>query len=163
MGALKQALKGLHLAEMRTIRRQGLATDLAGGVDYNLFTVTGGVKIHMMFGHVTTVIANVANLLRLRFTPTVTGAPVWLCAASATIALDAVNTLYIWPGTIAGQLIPSTNIGQVTTNLIPWVGDSILLVPGVIDMDLAGGAGTGIIDWYILYTPCHDGAEITVL
>jgi len=165
MGVLKQALGALHQYERRVIRRQGVnATDLGTGLDYNIFTVTSGVRIHAMFGHVTTVIGATANLIFLAHTPTVTGVAVPLCAVTATIATDAVDTLYVWPGTIAGQLIPSTNVGQATANLMNWVGNTILLVPGVMSVDVgAAGANTGEIDWYILYEPCFAGAEITVI
>ena len=165
MGALKQALGALHLAEMRTIHRPGVnATDLGTGLDYNIFNVEGAVQVHMMFGHVTTVIGATANLIFLNITTVIPAATVALCAASATIANDAVNTLYVWDGTIAGVLTPSTNIGDVGTELIPWVGNTILLTAGIIGVDVGAiGVNTGEIDWYILYTPCYPGAEITIL
>ena len=166
MGALKQALRALHTFEKRSIHRPGVnATDLGTGLDYNIFQVDGTVQIHMMFGRVTTVIGATANLIFINHTTLVPAATVPLCAVSLTIATDAVETLYVWPGTIAGQLIPGTlSVGYIQTELIPWVGNTILLSAGIIGVDVgAAGANTGEIDWYILYTPCHQGAGITIL
>lgn len=163
MGILKQKLHSLHAFERRIIRRQGLAGDMANGVDYNIFTVTGGVMIHFMFGHVTTVIGATANLIRLDWTPTVAGAVVPLCLASASIAADAVNTLYVWSGALANQLVPGAAIGQSPTDECPWAGEAILLPDGIINVDNPTGANTGVIDWYILYSPCSEDSVITVL
>jgi len=166
MGALKQALGALHLNEMRAIHRPGVnATDLGTGLDYNIFNVEGAVQVHMMFGQVTTVIGATANLIFLNFTSVVPAATVALCAVVAGgINADAVNTLYIWDGTIAGVMAPANNLGHCGSDLIPWVGNTILLSAGIIGVDVgAAGANTGEIDWYILYTPCFPGAEITVL
>ncbi len=163
MGELKQALSALHAFERRTVQRQGLTTDLGSGVTpLNLFRIAGAIQVNMMFGHVTTLMDATANTLRLGWTPTVAGAPVWLCAASAAINADAVNTLYIWAGTIAGQLVPGTNIGIAGTELIPWVGNTILLPAGVIALTIGGGAAAvpGVIDWYILFTPMTDQSDV---
>uniref|UniRef100_A0A6M3X4X9 Uncharacterized protein n=1 Tax=viral metagenome TaxID=1070528 RepID=A0A6M3X4X9_9ZZZZ len=166
MGALNQALKALHMNEMRYIHRQGVnATDLGTGLDYNIFNVEGDVQVHMMFGQVTTVIGGTANLIFLNFTSLVPAATVALCAVTAgAINADAVNTLYVWDGTIAGALTPANNIGHSGSDLIPWAGNTILLSPGIIGVDVgAAGANTGEIDWYILFTPCFPGADITIL
>ena len=166
MGKLNQALKDLHVFEKRTIHRQGVnATDLGTGLDYNIFNVEGDVLVHMMFGHVTTLMGAVASTLQIMITTITPAATVALCAASASIAADAVNTLYVWAGTIAGQLVPGNNIGHAGTDLAPWAGNPILLTPGIISIDVAavGANAEGEIDWYILYTPCFRGANITIL
>ncbi len=166
MGALKQALGALHQNEMRCIHRPGVnATDLGTGVDYNIFNVEGAVEIRMMFGQVTTLIGATANVIFINHTTVIPAATVPLCAVvGAAINADAVNTLYVWAGTIAGALTVAPNIGHSGSDLQAWAGNTILLSPGIIGIDVAvAGANTGEIDWYILYTPCFPGAEITIL
>jgi len=165
MGALKQALTALHTFERRTVRRQGLVADL-GAAAVNLFRVAGAVQIHLMFGHVTTACDATANTLRHRWTPTVGVGPVWLNAASASIATDAINTIYVWSGAIAGQLVPGgLSVGYIQTELIPWAGNTLVLMAGVIDMVIGGGAAAvpGVIDWYILFTPMTGQSDIIVM
>ena len=166
MGALKQALTALHTFERRTVRRQGLAADLGSGVTpLNLFRISGTVQVGLMFGHVTLGMDATANTLRHVFTPTVAGAALFLNAASATIATDAINTLYVWTGATAGQLVPSTNIGIVGTELIPWVGNTLILTAGVITLVIGAGAAAvpGVIDWYILFTPMTGQSDIIAI
>ena len=103
-------------------------------------------------------------MIFINHTTLIPAATVPLGALSASIAADAVGTFYVWDGTIAGVLTPSVSIGHIGSDLIPWAGNTILLTDGIIGVDVgAAGANTGEIAWYILYTPCFSGAEITVL
>lgn len=152
----------LHQARtFKTVRRAGRAADLAGGVNFNIFNVGGVVLLEYMFGHVTTVIGAGAAVPRITFTPT-GGAAVNLCAAAASIATDAVNTLYVWDGTALGILAPAANLGVVDAGEATWAAGPVILVAGVIRITNAV-ASTGIIDWYISYLPLADTTIIIAL
>jgi len=145
-----------------TIRRPGLAADLAGGADYDIFTVTGVVLVTELFGHVTTVIGAGAAVPFIEITTVVPAATVPLCALVVDISTDAVDTMYSWDGALAGVLTatPVGAKGMPATNT--WDGGMIVLTAGVINVDNAV-ASTGIIDWYITYLAMSTGAAITIL
>ena len=145
----------------KTVRRAGLAADLAGGVNFNIFNVSGVSMVQYMFGHVTTLIGAGDAVPQITFTPT-GGAAINLCAPALTIAADPVNTLYVWDGTLGTALAPAAGIGTVDAGESTWVAGFILLVAGTIRITNAVGS-TGIIDWYISYLPLVDTTIITAL
>lgn len=146
----------------KTVRRVGLPSDLAGGVDFNIFNVSAPILVQYIFGHVTTAIGAGAAVPRIQFTPT-GGAQVPLCAAAAAINGDAVNTIYTWSGLIAGALTPSAQIGAADlAATAQWSGGMLILVGGIIAVTNAV-ASTGIIDWYISYLPLEDTTIVTAL
>lgn len=146
---------------VRTVRRVGLAADL-DGTDADLFTIANGiVLVTCMFGHVTTIIGAGLAVPRIQFTPA-GGAQTPLNAAAASIATDVVDTIYVWDGIAASQMIPSGTIGAggiAATG--DWLGGFVGLVPGVIALTNAVSALSGVIDWYISYIPLTDTAVIT--
>ncbi len=145
----------------RVVRREGAYADISfAAAIVDLFDVSGLCAVYYMFGLVTTVIGAGACLPRLQFTPTVGAARVPLCLAAATIALDAAGTVYTWDGLLAGQLGPGAALGA-SDALATWAGSFITLTAGVVDLDVAVDAVSGVIDWYIMYLPIAAGAIIT--
>lgn len=158
-----QLTKSSFLQELKVVRRAGIAaTDLPGGANFNIFNVAGPILMRMLFGVVTTVIGAGAAVPRLQFTPT-GGAMTPLCAAAASIATDAVGTVYTYPlGTTAAVLAPTAALGYADTAESGWTGDLSILVAGIIAVTNAV-ASTGVIDWYIAYIPCTEASVVTVL
>ena len=144
-----------------TVRRAGLAADLAGGANFNVFTVAGPVQVQSIIGVVTTIIGAGAAVPRISFTPT-GGAAVHLCAAPVSIALDAVGTIYVWDGTSVGALAPASQIGTADAGETSWVAGNITLVAGIIRITNAV-VSSGIIDWYVSYLPLTPTALVTAL
>ncbi len=144
----------------RTVRRPGLFTDIDGtGAD--LFTITGGpVQIIAIVGHVTTLIGAGACVPDLSFTPTGGGALTALAAAAASIANDAVNSMYTWSGLLAGQITVGPGIGHLACDADIGFINPITLCAGVISLVNAVSALSGVIDWYACYLPMADGTLI---
>ncbi len=153
----------MYLQQMRVVRRAGVAaTDLPGGANFNIFNLPAPILVRMIFGVVTTVIGAGLAVPRLQFTPT-GGAMTPLCAAAASIAADAVGTVYTYPlGTTAAVLAPTAALGYADTAETGWTGDLSVLVAGIITVTNAV-ASTGVIDWYIAYIPCTPEAVVTPL
>lgn len=148
----------------KCVRRPGIAaTDLPAGANFNIFNIANAaILVKMIFGVVTTVIGAGAAVPQIQFTPT-GGAQTPLCAAAASIATDAVGTVYTWPlGTVAAQLQPTAALGLAATNETGWAGNVLVLVPGIIAVTNAV-ASTGVIDWYIVYQPAAPNAFVTIL
>lgn len=149
----------------KCVRKVGLAADLTtvpGGA--NIFNIANApVLVKNLFGVVTTIIGAGNAVPRLQHTPTGL-AQVPLCAAAATIATDAVGTVYNI--TLVGGIVtlaPSAGLGVVLTDETYWGGAYIILLPGIIAMTNAVSAVTGVIDWYIVYQPCAPAALVTPL
>jgi len=153
----------MYLQQLRVVRRAGIAlTDLPGGAAFNIFNLAGVVLVKQIWGIVTTVIGAGAAVPRIQFTPTGL-AQVPLCAAAASIATDAVGTVYTYPlGTIAAILAPSPAIGMADTAATGWTGDYTILLAGIIAITNAV-ASTGVIDWFIAYIPATPGSIVTPL
>ncbi len=145
----------------RAVRRAGLFTDIDGtGAD--LFTITGGpVSVIAIVGLVTTIIGAGLAVPNLSFTPTGGGAITELSDAAASIAADAVNTMYTYSGLLAGQLIPGPGIGHLACDADIGFINPITLCAGVISLVNAVNAVSGVIDWFICYLPFADGTVIT--
>jgi len=165
--AFNDKVDQMFLQQLRVVRRAGIAaTDLPGGAAFNIFNIAGGlascILVRQIWGVVTTVIGAGAAVPRIQFTPTGL-AQVPLCAAAASIATDAVGTVYTYPlGTIAAVLAPSPAIGMADTAATGWTGDYTVLTGGIIAITNAV-ASTGVIDWYIAYIPCTQAAVVTPL
>ena len=145
----------------RAVRRQGLYTDIDGGAATPLFTITGGpVQLIAIVGHVTTVIGAGAAVPNLSFTPTGGGGITELSDAAASIANDAVNTMYQYSGLLAGLLTPGVGIGHLSCDAELGFIDPITLCAGVISLVNGVDAVSGVIDWYIMYLPMADGTVI---
>ena len=154
--------KDIFLRQSLIVRRAGVAADLVGGAAFNIFNVAGPVLVHLFWGEVTTIIGAGLAVPRVQFTPTA-GAQVPLCAAALSIAADVVGTIYTAPlGTIAAVLAPSPAIGHADTAATGYSGSPLVLVAGIIAITNAV-ASTGIVDWFIVYTPATDNSVVTAL
>jgi hypothetical protein len=97
----------------------------------------------------------------LAFTPTGGGALTYLCAAAAAINAIAVNVLFTWTGLLAGLLTPGVGVGHLDlTGAEAGFTAPLTFVPGVIALTNATDAVTGVIDWFITYTPVAPGGVI---
>ena len=128
----------------------------AAGVD-DLFTITGKVKISLIEGEVTTVVATTTTM-KLR----VKTDNVDLCAAT-TITADADGTHYLFTGvaseTLNGGITPVLRVGYgANGNITPVViGDA----SGTATLEhVLDGAGTGAVLWTLYYMPLEAGASV---
>lgn len=88
-------IKATYNYVAKTTKRPGLAADLAGGANFNIFNIANGPVLVMdLFGVVTTVIGAGLAVPRLQFTPA-GGAQTPLGLAAASIATDAPGTVYV--------------------------------------------------------------------
>ena len=142
-----------------TLRRPGLAGDLAG--DYDIFTVTGVILVYDIFGIITTVVANAAVPF-LEFRSVVPAAVVPISAAHASLDTIVAGGTVSWAGTAAGALTSGAVGAADRAAALTWGGNFLVLTAGIIEVDNAV-AGTGILDWYITYLPLVAGTTVTVL
>ena len=140
----------------RRVRRYGqaLALDL-GTAAFNIFEINAGdIMLTSLYGIVTTAITSGgAPVPGLEFTPD-SNTPAGLtpmCLAAATIATDAIDTIYCWVGTVGGQLAPATGVG---IGIASFGTNVQILAPGIISVTNAGDMCTaGVIDWVLHYVP----------
>lgn len=161
--SLSGVVKATFNSETKIARRQGLAADLAGGVNFNIFNVAGMVIVHQFWGHVTTVIGAGVAVPQIVHTPTLSGAAVPLCAAHAGINTSAVDTIFVnVAGALGTALTSGPAIGAVDTAGTAWSGNVLILAPGIVSV-VNAVASTGIIDWYFMYTPTSPNSGMTPL
>lgn len=150
----------------RRVYRQGLAADLgAAFAALPLFLVSGGdVMLTGLYGKVTTLIGAGPTTLILNHTPTPVppGVANAMCAVSADIAADPVNTLYFWLGPLAAQLGPTGAAALGVGNSTQSFGTvPVIVVPGTIGLVVSANAGGGVIDWFLYYIPLDTDSEVT--
>jgi hypothetical protein len=138
---------------------------LTGDNQTELFNVYGRVRIHSLFGEVTTVLDAQATVVYYNFTstdPVIAVQPI--SAVSGSLSALAVGERIFWVG------------GAVATNVVltatPGISD-INPAPQVVGTD--GGTGTigiltatasmtsGNVKFSIFYTPMSDGAYVTAV
>jgi len=143
----------------RRLRRAGLAADLTALATVNIFQVADGdIVLNGIHGKVTTVIgAGAGTTIQLNHTPTAGAAQV-LCLASAAITGGAVNTIY----TITGAVGVAMTVGMIGVGVYQ-ITNRLVLVPGIIGLVVAVLVNTGVIDWYLNYTPLTPAASVTAL
>ncbi len=174
---MKSTIDTVYLASEQGVRRAARAAGVGGdwspAADFNIFTITGPVKVLGMFGHVTAVFAG-ANAIPLpSFTPT--GGVANALSVVAVAAAFALNSLLVWDGSrtaASGVLRVGVGLGHNQSN--DSIGTAALaegwvsplgFVAGVISIVNAGGAAdaTGQVDWYIMYRPIILGATIVAI
>ena len=130
-----------------------------------LFNVYGRVRIHTLFGEVTTIISNTATTCLYNFTstsPVIAVQP--LCAASGSCAQLAVGERIMWVGgAVATAAVLTATPGISDINPAPQVvgtnGGT-----GTIGILTAGANATsGVVKFSIFYTPMSDGAYVTAI
>jgi len=161
--ALGQFVRATFTQQLRVSRRIGVAADLNGVGNKLLWTIANSpILVFGLFGHVTTLIGAGLCVPRLAFTPTGGGAQTFLCAAAASIAADAVNTLYTWTGLLAGLLTPGVGIGHLDlTGAEAGFTSPLTFTPGLIQLTGAVDALAGVVDWYLAYVVCGLNATVT--
>lgn len=140
----------------RRVRRYGRAiADDLGLAAFDLFEINAGdVMLTNLYGIVTTLIAGAATP-QLQFTPdSNAGGITPMCAIITPTGnwdTDAVDTIYCWDGTVAGNLDPATGVG---IGIASFGTNFQILAPGVISLTNAGDVCTaGVVDWVLHYVP----------
>jgi len=169
MGQTKAIYLGQTPGANRYVTRTGLAADVATQTTTNLFTVTGDNLLIAIYGKVIAAKDAGAQLLRLGHVPTIGAVEAFLCAASATTATDAIDTIYTITGVVTDAMIvapAAVGVGLVSVNAAGLVGVPVgmLLVPGILRMTTSVANDiTGLIDWTVLYQPLSGTSVMTVL
>lgn len=141
---------------------------LTGPTQNEIFNVYGRIRIHTLFGEITTVLSNHACVLYYTFTsttPVIAVGP--LCAASASIAQLAVGErILLVGGAVATAAVITATPGISDINPAPQIVGSVTAAGangvGTIGINTATASITsGGIRFSIWYTPMSDGAYVT--
>jgi hypothetical protein len=127
------------------------------GVD-PIFTITGGPVRCKIVGLVTTVLGATVTNLRLQHITTAPAATVELNAGAVAVTDDAVGTFYYNVGDTS-VFTPSTGLGFLIANPVSVEETEFLLAPGVVQC-LGSAANTGVIAWYMTYTPLSPASVV---
>ena len=117
-----------------------------------IFNVTGRVMLLGIIGRVTTAIQNQANNTKLTANPSAASVASTDLCATASLANDAVGTLYGITGTFATALQKG--------GAIPMPALPIILQAGTIDLDCSA-SNTGQVAWEVFYVPLDAGSKVT--
>lgn len=128
-----------------------------------LFNVYGRIKIHNLFGEVTTIISNNAATLLFNFTssdPVIAVQPI--SAASASLAQLAVGERIWWVGgAVATAVVLTATAGISDINVTPQVVGTIGGTATIGILTAAADCSSGAATFSIFYTPMSDGAYVT--
>lgn len=137
----------------RVTKSHNIATD-----NVDLFTITGKVKINLLIGEVTTVLATTTSYaMRIKTTTEA-------IFAATTVTSDAVGTMYLFGG---DPTVALNNAGTPVTRVgfLDSAGPHSPLIVGlvggtcIIESDL-NGAGTGVVRWDLWYEPLVSGLVV---
>jgi hypothetical protein len=144
----------VHIVPKRTSRATAALPQTAQSALFNVNV--GKVKIHGIYGEVTTVIQTQANNTKLVSNPTV-GADVDLCAVN-DITADAVGTIYSITGDFSDAMVATTS-GAVETS--PTANSlAPVVAAGTIDLNCAA-SNTGSVKWVCVWEPIDVGATVS--
>lgn len=124
-----------------------------------LFTISGGPVRCKIVGLVTTVIGAVPANFRLQHITTTPAATVELNAGAVAVTDDAAGTFYYNVGA-ASTFTPSAGLGFLLADPVTLEETEFLLAPGVVQC-LGSAANTGVIAWYMTYTPLSPLSVVT--
>ena len=125
-----------------------------------LFTISGGPVRCKIVGLVTTVIGATPANLRLQHITTDPAATVDLNAGAVAVTDDAAGTFYYNVG--AGSVFtPSAGLGFLLADPVSVEETEFLLAPGVVQC-LGSADNTGVIAWYMTFTPLSPLSVVTV-
>lgn len=166
--SLKGELLTILQNKERTIFRTGTNVDFAiPPVNVNLFNIAGGpIAVTGMFGHVTVAFTGALVTPLLQYFPAVTGVGgVTAICTVAVGAAHAVDVILTWDGLLASVLAPTVGLGHGQSGPVEsFDGGYILMLPGVVRMNNAGGAdATAVVNWYMTYRPLNPATVVTVL
>lgn len=125
-------------------------TDTSPLTSQDLFSITGLVRVHEIFGVVKTGIQNQATTVQLKFDPDDGGADVNLDAGLYDANAIAVGTLIRWTGDLSDALAAEVDVVEAPSFDAPATG--VIMYAGDIKV-VYGAASTGVIDWYARYEP----------
>ena len=141
----------------RRVRRFGRAiADDLGLAAFDLFEINAGdVMLTSLYGIVTTIAIAGAATPQLQFTPDSNAGGITPMSDIITPAgdwdTDAVDTIYCWDGTVAGNMDPATGVG---IGIASFSANFQILAPGVISLTNGGDVCTaGVVDWVLHYVP----------
>jgi len=123
-----------------------------------LFTITGGPVRAKIVGLVTTVLGAVASTLRLQHITTTPAATVNLNAGAVTVTSDAAGMFYYNVGATS-VFTPSGGLGFMLLDPVTVEETEVLLAPGVVQC-LGSAANTGVISWFMSYTPLSEDTYV---
>jgi hypothetical protein len=124
-----------------------------------LFTVAGGPVRCKIVGLVTTVIGATTASFRLQHITTEPAATVELNAGAVAVTDDAAGTFYRNVGATS-VFTPSAGLGFDLVDPVTVEETEFLLAPGVVQC-LGSAANTGVIAWYMTYTPLSPNSVVT--
>ena len=125
-----------------------------------LFTISGGPVRCKIVGLVTTVIGATPANLRLQHITTDPAATVDLNAGAVAVTDDAAGTFYYNVG-VGSVFTPSAGLGFLLADPVSVEETEFLLAPGVVQC-LGSAANTGVIAWYMTFTPLSPLSVVTV-
>ena len=141
-----------------------------GSTTYNLFKVTGAIKVFNIFGHVTTVIANTASDVNLELYSTNASVDITNNVGAPSIQADVVGTVYAKESTSTDPLekgepdstpaiIENTNFRDPKNPIILIKDDS---ADTYIQMVLSVAVASGVIHWHVEWEPITDDGFLEV-
>lgn len=132
---------------------------------HELFTVYGRIKIHNLFGEVTTIFSNNAATLLYNFTstsPVIAVQPI--SAACGTTAQLAVGERIWWiGGAVATAVVLTATAGISDINVTPQVVGTVGGTGTIGILTAAASLSSGGVKFSIFYTPMSDGAYVEAL
>lgn len=147
-----QSFEGSGINGQR-ISKVEVTTTLAGTTDYNMFTVTGSVKIHALWGVVTTIIPAATTAANLNLFPT-GGAAIQLTSAAGTdISALPVGSVLLKNAAAASAIAALNNTLGALGETVPvaFIVTKKTAVVTKIRLNVTEGNNTGAIKWYCLY------------
>ena len=123
----------------------------------DLFRINDGpILVHALFGRVTTALSATATSASLNLDPIVGSAVI--IATATVVTSDVINTIWGIPAAVAGALAAS---GIVAADEVLATGGWIL-TEGDITLTTTA-INTGVVEWYLRWSPIHPSASVEVL
>jgi len=124
----------------------------------NLFVIAGGPVRCKIVGFVTTIIGGAANG-DLQIVTTTPAATLDLNAAPVAIDNDAAGTIYQNRGATS-VFTPAATLGGALVDPVSVEETELILTPGTVHFR-SSAAQTGVIEWYMTYTPLSPLSTVT--
>ena len=153
MGAIFRWIRDLWLGRRQLGMTVERATAVLTAATVPIFTISGGrIKVTQIIGEITTVMENIAILVRLQANPT-SGTTRNLCA-NLDIDTYAEGDLLGITGVNTDAMLPPATSGVVEAQTM-----GVIVQEGTIDI-ISAAAPTGSIKWTLKYIPLDEGASV---
>jgi len=137
---------------------------LNGGTAYNLFKITGSVKVYNIHGHITTVIANTSSTMNLELYSTNGSVEITDDAGAPDIQADVVGTVYSKLMDVGEPLLkaePASTPALSESTDFRDPNNPLILVEDngadtYIQAVLSDAVASGVIHWHIEWEPVTD-------